>query len=111
VEQFHAETHPAMTVARRMRQVLLEINATGTYTHTPDELTFGARVAWRNAARCIGRLYWCSLRVRDLRHLLTPAEIVPPVSTVRVRPGGCPPPHRRSGSAAPLDAGRIGSLS
>ena len=32
-----------------------------------DELTFAARVAWRNQARCIGRLYWRSLRVRDCR--------------------------------------------
>jgi nitric-oxide synthase len=42
---------------------------TGTYWHTPAELTWGARVAWRNAARCIGRLYWNSLHVRDLRHV------------------------------------------
>lgn len=32
-----------------------------------DELVFAARVAWRNQARCIGRLYWRSLRVRDFR--------------------------------------------
>lgn len=75
VKQFHAETDPATTVVHRMRQVLREINATGTYTHTPEELAFGARVAWRNAARCIGRLYWRSLRVRDLRHLRAPAEV------------------------------------
>ena len=31
------------------------------------ELAFAARVAWRNQARCIGRLYWRSLRVRDCR--------------------------------------------
>ncbi len=32
-----------------------------------EELAFAARVAWRNEARCIGRLYWRSLRVRDCR--------------------------------------------
>jgi nitric-oxide synthase, bacterial len=44
-----------------------EIDTTGTYWHTAEELAFGARVAWRNNARCIGRLYWRSLQVRDLR--------------------------------------------
>ena len=43
---------------RRVAQVRESIAATGTYEHTFAELTWGARVAWRNAARCIGRLYW-----------------------------------------------------
>lgn len=53
----------------RIETVRQEIRATGTYRHTTEELTFGARVAWRNSNRCIGRLYWRSLRVRDLRGL------------------------------------------
>ncbi|MGW3117750.1 nitric oxide synthase oxygenase [Streptomyces sp. NPDC001107] len=53
--------------ARRIAAAHAEIAATGTYRHTTPELVFGARVAWRNANRCIGRLYWRSLRVRDLR--------------------------------------------
>jgi nitric-oxide synthase len=32
-------------------------------------------VAWRNSARCIGRLYWKSLRVRDMRHVGSPLEV------------------------------------
>ena len=36
---------------------------------TKEELGFGARVAWRNNARCIGRLYWRSLQVRDCRDI------------------------------------------
>ncbi|MEU4998606.1 nitric oxide synthase oxygenase [Streptomyces sp. NPDC021622] len=55
--------------APRMARVFAEIAAGGTYRHTPDELVFGARLAWRNAARCIGRLYWRSLRVIDRREL------------------------------------------
>ncbi|MGH4031933.1 nitric oxide synthase oxygenase [Actinomycetota bacterium Odt1-20B] len=55
--------------APRVTEALAEIGATGTYRHTPDELSFGARVAWRNASRCIGRLYWRSLRVLDRRSL------------------------------------------
>jgi nitric-oxide synthase len=73
--QFHAETSPPGSLAKRTWQVRDEIAATGTYTHTPDELTFGARVAWRNAARCIGRLYWKSLHVRDRRHAHQPADV------------------------------------
>ncbi len=65
----------AYGIERRLRQVRAEISATGTYQHTEQELTFGARVAWRNAARCIGRLYWNSMAVRDLRHLSTSDEV------------------------------------
>ncbi|WP_370467340.1 nitric oxide synthase oxygenase [Pseudonocardia hydrocarbonoxydans] len=75
LEQFHSETTPAQTLAGRLDEVRREIDETGTYVHTPDELTFGARVAWRNAARCIGRLYWNSLRVRDRRAVSAPAEV------------------------------------
>jgi len=75
LEQFHDETTPAQTLAGRLDEVHREIDETGTYVHTPDELTFGARVAWRNAARCIGRLYWNSLRVRDRRAVSAPAEV------------------------------------
>lgn len=67
LEMFHAENRRAGPVARRMAAVMREIDSTGTYWHTPEELAFGARVAWRNNARCIGRLYWHSLQVRDLR--------------------------------------------
>ncbi|MFE6461039.1 nitric oxide synthase oxygenase [Streptomyces cinereoruber] len=69
IRQFHQEEPRAGDAERRVREVLAEIDRTGTYEHTPQELAFGARVAWRNAARCIGRLYWRSLVVRDLRHV------------------------------------------
>ena len=75
VEQFTAETSPAQTAAGRLEEVRRELDATGTYTHTPAELAFGARVAWRNAARCIGRLYWNSLHVRDRRTVSAPADV------------------------------------
>ena len=73
--QFHAETTPAMPLARRIWQIRDEIDATGTYAHTHEELEFGARLAWRNAARCIGRLYWKSLHLRDRRNVAAPAEV------------------------------------
>src|SRR5260370_41723773 len=67
ITQFHNETH-AGPPGRRLAHVEREIETTGTYWHTPAELEFGARVAWRNSSRCIGRLYWRSLRVRDRRN-------------------------------------------
>jgi nitric-oxide synthase, bacterial len=73
--QFHAEVAPSTPVARRIWQVRNEIDATGTYVHTWEELEFGARLAWRNAARCIGRLYWKSLHLRDRRHVRTPEGV------------------------------------
>ncbi|GAA2894929.1 nitric oxide synthase oxygenase [Actinoplanes cyaneus] len=62
-------------VEPRLAIVRAQIAATGTYVHTPDELTHGARMAWRNASRCIGRLYWRSLLVLDRRRARTADEI------------------------------------
>ena len=59
----------------RLRVVLEEIELTGAYEHTADELAYGARVAWRNSSRCIGRLYWRSLRIRDRRGVTGPAQV------------------------------------
>ncbi|MDP9845572.1 nitric oxide synthase oxygenase [Streptosporangium lutulentum] len=72
---FHAENPAAGPVKPRLQEVRAEIAKTGTYTHTPGELAFGAKVAWRNSGKCIGRLYWRSLRVRDRRHVNTPEGV------------------------------------
>jgi len=71
---FHAENR-AGPPDRRLRQVRRQIEADGTYRHTQAELAFGARVAWRNSSRCIGRLYWRSLQVRDCREITGAADI------------------------------------
>ncbi|WP_370100735.1 nitric oxide synthase oxygenase [Streptacidiphilus sp. MAP12-20] len=69
IRRYTAESPQVEDPEPRLAEVRAELDAYGTYTHTSDELAYGARVAWRNAARCIGRLYWRSLVVRDLRHL------------------------------------------
>lgn len=76
IRQYHTE-QPAQPepLLSRLDQVRRELEATGTYRHTPAELTYGARVAWRNSSRCIGRLYWNSLQVFDHRHI-TAAEAI-----------------------------------
>lgn len=74
LSRYHAENPDRSSApVERITAVRAEIAATGTYVQTYDELAFGARVAWRNASRCIGRLYWSNLQVRDLRHV-RPAE-------------------------------------
>lgn len=63
------------SVEDRVKHVRAQIAVQGTYAHTGKELTYGAKVAWRNASRCIGRLYWRSLLVLDRRKACTAADI------------------------------------
>lgn len=62
-------------IHERLEAVGREIGATGTYEHTFEELEHGAKMAWRNSNRCIGRLFWDSMVVRDQRHLEHPDDI------------------------------------
>ncbi|WP_425264929.1 nitric oxide synthase oxygenase [Streptomyces yokosukanensis] len=75
IRQYAAENPGTGDPRRRLAEVTAEVERFGTYAHTPAEVAFGARVAWRNAARCIGRLYWNNLIVRDLRHVTHPDDI------------------------------------
>lgn len=56
---------------KRIMDIKNEINATGTYTHEDFELIHGAKMAWRNSNRCIGRLLWDTLNVFDARDVHT----------------------------------------
>lgn len=58
----------------RWEQVKQEVNSTGTYQLTETELVFGAKLAWRNSARCIGRIQWAKLQVS----FVIPARMVVP---------------------------------
>ncbi|MGV7118623.1 nitric oxide synthase oxygenase [Paenibacillus kyungheensis] len=53
----------------RLQQVEHDIQNNGSYEHTFEELEHGAKMAWRNSNRCIGRLFWDNLQVRDERHI------------------------------------------
>ena len=59
----------------RLSEVRHSIEATGSYEHTVEELLIGARLAWRNHARCVGRMHWRSLRLLDFRHCRTADEV------------------------------------
>lgn len=56
-------------LAKRKVDIEAEIRATGTYSHTEEEVVHGARVAWRNSAKCVGRIAWNTMLVRDRRHI------------------------------------------
>ena len=105
---FQAENPAAAPIGPRVEEVRAQIERYGTYAHTTAELTFGARVAWRNSSRCIGRLYWRSLQVRDRRHVTTAAQLageafahlrVAPTTDGCDRPSPCSPRPRPSGPA------------
>ncbi|WP_068773364.1 nitric oxide synthase oxygenase [Paenibacillus sp. FJAT-26967] len=53
--------------ASRFEEISTEISQTGTYTHRYEELQHGAKMAWRNSNRCIGRFFWNTLQVFDER--------------------------------------------
>lgn len=74
-EQHAAENMSAPDPEKRFSQALVEFGRHGIFSHTTDELEFGAKLAWRNANRCIGRLYWRSLVVRDRRHVRDADEV------------------------------------
>lgn len=74
LEAFHGETGTE-GLADRLRQVRRDIGDTGTYVHREAELIYGAKTAWRNSNRCIGRIHWGSLQVRDCRACTEPDEI------------------------------------
>lgn len=64
---------------QEMQSRLLEIESQmikyGGYEQTSDEIIYGAKMAWRNSNKCIGRLFWQSLNVIDKRDLHTEEEI------------------------------------
>lgn len=47
----------------RLEEVNKEIETTSTYQLKDTELIYGAKHAWRNASRCVGRIQWSKLQV------------------------------------------------
>jgi len=56
-------------LTKRKLDIETEIRSTGSYTHTEEEIIHGSRVAWRNTAKCVGRIAWNTMLVRDRRHI------------------------------------------
>jgi nitric-oxide synthase len=60
----------------RLNQINKEFQNQGYYEHTGEELEYGAKLAWRNSNRCIGRLFWEQLHVIDKRQITTEDEVI-----------------------------------
>jgi hypothetical protein len=73
---FHAEMAlPEADRAAREAHIRAEIEATGTYKHSFAEIEHGARVAWRNASKCINRQVHLELQLLDCRECKTNWEM------------------------------------
>lgn len=58
LQRFNSAAHET-----RWKQIEAEVKFTGGYQLNDLELIFGAKTAWRNSARCIGRIQWSKLQV------------------------------------------------
>jgi nitric-oxide synthase, bacterial len=75
IHQCYTELQKEHDIQTRIQEIAHEIETTGTYEHTFEELVHGARIAWRNNNRCIGRLFWDKLHVLDARSIQQKEEI------------------------------------
>lgn len=66
-QYYHEQQKEPDEMHSRIQEIRRQIDQDGTYEHTFDELTYGAKVAWRNSNKCIGRLFWNRLHVFDAR--------------------------------------------
>lgn len=72
IYQFLICCRPKSTAyARRLEHIEKEVETTKTYQLTETELIYGAKLAWRNSARCIGRIQWSKLQVNQMILKLT----------------------------------------
>lgn len=76
LDQFAEETRCSEEQTEmRKTAVEQEIKSTGTYSHTFEEIIYGAKLAWRNSTKCIGRLFWETLDVFDARDVETEEDV------------------------------------
>ncbi len=73
--QCYYELEKEESLAVRLEEVEQEIQETGTYTQTAEEMSYGSKMAWRNSNRCIGRLFWSMLDVFDAIGLDTEEQV------------------------------------
>ncbi|WP_227396923.1 nitric oxide synthase oxygenase [Jeotgalibacillus aurantiacus] len=76
IKQYYREKKlPDSARKKRLNEIKESIMSSGTYEQTYDEIEFGAKVAWRNSNRCIGRLFWNSLNVFDAREAASVEDV------------------------------------
>ncbi|MBW4491423.1 MAG: nitric oxide synthase oxygenase [Trichocoleus desertorum ATA4-8-CV12] len=72
---YQEQSLPESQLQERLAEIYREYRRSHTYWQAEEELVYGAKVAWRNSTGCIGRIFWETFNVRDLRHLTTAEEI------------------------------------
>ena len=72
---FYQSERPHEDPEARLATVQDTIETQGRWRKTTEELAFAAQLAWRNAPRCIGRLHWKGLLLRDARDLQAAEDI------------------------------------
>jgi nitric-oxide synthase, bacterial len=75
IRDCYAELGRESEIEDRIDEIADEIEQRGHYDHTSFELEHGAKMAWRNSNRCIGRLFWHHLNVADARDCETAREV------------------------------------
>ncbi|XP_064460172.1 nitric oxide synthase-like protein isoform X2 [Ornithodoros turicata] len=76
IKRFHSKVHE-----KRWADVEKQVQQRGTYDLTETELVFGAKLAWRNSPRCIGRIQWSKLQIFDARHCYTSRDMYEAICT------------------------------
>jgi len=74
ITQYYTE-NKLSDLNQRLKEIENEISESGTYTLRNEELNYGCKLAWRNSNRCIGRLFWNSLKIKDKRELTSELQI------------------------------------
>ncbi|WP_175041415.1 nitric oxide synthase oxygenase [Nocardia terpenica] len=74
-DEFFLQPELAHLPEERRLQALRELREHGVYRQTAEEILIGARLAWRNHDRCVGRKHWRSLELIDARSVTSAAEL------------------------------------
>lgn len=70
-DTFFRQEELAHLPPQRRLSALMQLRETGYYEQTAEEILIGAKLAWRNHARCVGRKHWRSLKLVDARGATT----------------------------------------
>lgn len=75
LDSFRREVEPELDLEARLSEVEAELRQRGQWRLSHAELRYGTRLAWRQAERCVGRLYWQGLELFDQRELRSAGDI------------------------------------
>ena len=62
-------------MSQRWSEVESSIKKNKHFKMTTEELLHAVKYAWRNATRCIGKIWWETLALRDCRHVKSVDEL------------------------------------